>query len=76
MLTYKVEYRAPTQEDWITLKNAIDDGETATGQKYIQLKNDRQIHIPMNSEIHFGPERMKVIKKRMSKDAGLKLERS
>ena len=75
MLRYTVKYRVPGKFFWKKLQHVIGDGLQNT-YRFFTLEDDTQVHVPLHSEIIFSPERMRVIEKNLSKEAGQPIQRT
>lgn len=72
---YSAKYRQPGQIFWRKLKNLRGDG--IEGQfRYFLTLDDQYICISIHSEVIFSPDRNASILEKMSKEAGLPLQRA
>jgi len=74
MISYTVTYRAPGKVFWRKVKGVYGDG-IEKSFRFLTLEDDTQIHFPINSEVIFSPNRMRVIEKNMSRDAGQPIQK-
>lgn len=74
MKTFSLKYRVPGAKKFVELNGVTNDGmETVNGMqfRFFLLEDGTFVHIPFFSEVYFGPERIEVTRKQMSKDAGI-----
>jgi hypothetical protein len=73
--TYYIKYRQPGQIFWRKLKGVIGD-DIKDNFRVFHLESDYIVYISIGAEVIFPPERQKVILDKMSKEAGLQVQRA
>lgn len=75
MITYTIKYKKKGQWFWRSIKNVVGDG-MESDYRFFHLLNDTLRFIPSHeTEFDFAEDRQKAIEKKMSKEAGIQVQR-